>query len=207
MQLLEKRYNSPQSALHWSNPWELLVATILSAQCTDERVNRVLPVFFRKWPGPHALEKAGAKEVEEVVYSTGFYRNKARNLRMAAERIVKEHGGNVPKSMQELLALPGVARKTANIVLFGAWGINEGVAVDTHVQRITSRLGLTDRRDPKGVENDLMRLFPQKKWGELNNSLVWFGREVCNARNPRCRVCELRGMCLWAAAETRKSGN
>lgn len=194
---LERRYPRPRSALNWETPWELLVATVLSAQCTDERVNKVLPDFFRNWPGPRELALSGREEVEKVIYSTGFYRNKARNLRRTANMICERHGGEVPKTMPELTALPGVARKTANIVLFSAWGINAGIAVDTHVKRISMRLGLTQNTDPNKVEKDLMQLFPRDKWGDVNHAMVLFGREVCTARNPACPECEMRGFCPW----------
>ncbi|MFP4167528.1 MAG: endonuclease III [Desulfonatronovibrionaceae bacterium] len=197
LQVLRGRYPEPESALKWNTAWELLVATVLSAQCTDERVNKVLPGLFRRWPGPKDLAEADQQEVEDVVYSTGFYRNKAANLRRAAAIIQDRHSGRVPSGMEELLDLPGVARKTANIVLYGAWGINAGLAVDTHVKRISRRLGLTGHTDPNRVERDLMRLFPRNKWGEINHSLVLFGREVCTAKNPKCTDCELLAVCLW----------
>ncbi|MFO7818327.1 MAG: endonuclease III [Desulfovibrionales bacterium] len=201
LESLLARYPEPKSALNWNTPWELLVATVLSAQCTDERVNKVLPDFFRTWPDAKALADSEQHEVETVIYSTGFYRNKARNLRRAAEIIVNRHAGRVPASMPELTALPGVARKTANIILFGAWGINEGVAVDTHVKRIANRLGLTGHTDPFKVEKDLMNLFARKDWGVLNHCLVLFGRETCAARKPRCGNCELRPLCPWPEKE------
>jgi endonuclease-3 len=174
-----------------------LVATVLSAQCTDERVNKVLPDFFRNWPGPRELALSGLEEVEKVIYSTGFYRNKASNLRKTAKIVWEEYSGEVPKTMPELTALPGVARKTANIVLFSAWGINAGIAVDTHVKRISMRLGLTQNTDPNKVEKDLIQLFPRDKWGDVNHAMVLFGREVCTAKNPGCPECEMRGFCPW----------
>lgn len=192
---LEKRYQSLESALTWENPWELLAATVLAAQCTDARVNMVTPALFARWPDTASLAEAQQAEVEEVIRSTGFYRNKAKNLIAAARQIEEQHEGEVPRSMQELTALPGVARKTANIVLSNAYGVNEGLAVDTHVKRISYRLDLTDSSDPKRIEQDLMPLFPQEKWGEVNHMLVYFGREVCLARSPRCSQCELEDVC------------
>lgn len=192
---LEKRYPHPESALDHANAWELLVATVLAAQCTDARVNTVTPEFFRRWPTPLALTSATQDEVESVIRSTGFYHNKARNLLGAARRMMDEHGGEVPRTLAELILVPGVARKTANVVLWGAFGINEGLAVDTHVKRISYRLGLTDHTDPVRIERDLMRLFPQQSWGDVNHRMVWFGRDVCDARKPRCGECELVDLC------------
>jgi endonuclease-3 len=192
---LQARYPQPKSQLRTRNAWELLVATVLAAQCTDERVNLVTPRLFQLWPGPAEMAQASQESVEEVIHSTGFFRNKAKNLRGAAQRICDVYGGTVPDSLAELVTLPGVARKTANIVLFGAYGINEGFAVDTHVKRISFRLGLTAALDPTAVERDLMELFPQEEWGNLNHRLVWFGREVCSARKPQCTACELQEHC------------
>ena len=192
---LEKRYPHPESALDHANAWELLVATVLAAQCTDARVNTVTPEFFRRWPTPKALIPATQEEVESVIRSTGFYHNKAKNLLGAARRIVDAHGGEVPRTLAELILVPGVARKTANVVLWGAFGINEGLAVDTHVKRISYRLGLTEHTDPVRIERDLMEIFPQPSWGDVNHRLVWFGRDVCDARKPRCGECELMDLC------------
>ena len=195
LSLLEKRYPHPETHLAHHNPWELLVATILAAQCTDERVNKVTPALFARWAGPRELAGAEPEEVEAYVRSTGFFRNKAKNLVGAARRIMELHGGEVPRTMEELTALPGVARKTANVVLFGGYGINDGIAVDTHVGRIAFRLGLTDSRDPVRAERDLMALFPRRGWGDLNHRLVWFGRHVCHARGPLCGECEMCPFC------------
>lgn len=193
--LLALRYPHPETHLTHRNPWELLVATVLAAQCTDERVNTVTPRLFAGWPGPADLAEAEIAEVEDCIRSTGFYRNKAKNLVAAARRIVDVYGGNVPNRMEELLTLPGVARKTANVVLFGAFGINEGLAVDTHVGRIALRLGLTDTLDPIRAERQLMELFPPAEWGNVNHRMVWFGRHVCDARKPRCESCEMAAFC------------
>lgn len=192
---LKVRYPEVKTALNWQDPWELLVATVLSAQCTDVQVNKITPVFFRRWPGPHDLKKARLQDVEEVIRSAGFYRNKAKNLLSTAKIIVDTHKGRVPGSMEELVTLPGVARKTANIVLSNALGINQGIAVDTHVKRIAFRLGLTGSTNPDIVERDLMPLFPVKEWGGINHMLVFFGREVCGARKPGCSGCELADIC------------
>ncbi len=192
---LSRRYPEPSPALHWSTPWELLVATALSAQCTDERVNMVTPVFFERWPSIEDAARADVAEIEEVVRSTGFFRNKAKNIKAAAARIMEVYGGEVPRTMAELITLGGVARKTASIVLANAFGVNEGIAVDTHVKRLAFRMGLTTNTDPNKVEKDLMPLFPQDQWGEINHYLVFFGRETCPARKPRCGECELSDIC------------
>ncbi|MCJ2163981.1 MULTISPECIES: endonuclease III [unclassified Pseudodesulfovibrio] len=192
---LSNRYPSPRAALTWSTPWELLVATALSAQCTDERVNMVTPAFFERWPDIRDAAEADVMEIEEVVRSTGFFRNKARNIKAAATRIMNEYGGEVPKTMAELITLGGVARKTASIVLSNAFGVNEGIAVDTHVKRLAFRLGLTDKTDPIRIEKELMPLFPRPQWGNINHYLVFFGREVCPARKPKCGICELDDIC------------
>lgn len=192
---LAKRYPEPHSQLEAATPWEILVATVLAAQCTDARVNLVTPRLFQRWPGPKELAGAGQAELEEVIRSTGFFRNKAKHLIAAARMITDDFNGQVPRTMPDLLKLPGVARKTANIILWAGYGLNEGVAVDTHVKRIAYRLGLTDSDRPEVIERELMGLFPQDSWGDLNHRLVWFGREVCDARKPRCRECELFDLC------------
>ena len=199
---LKARYPELRSALAWKSAWELLVATVLAAQCTDARVNLVTPEFFRRWPEPAELARADQTEVEEVIHSTGFFRNKAKNLVGAAQAIMERHHGQVPKTMAELTALPGLARKTANIVLSGAFGINEGLAVDTHVKRLSFRMGLTKNTDPVRIERDLMPLFDQTDWGDVNHALVYFGREVCQARKPRCSECELADLCPKKGVES-----
>ncbi|TVM18792.1 endonuclease III [Oceanidesulfovibrio indonesiensis] len=192
---LGARYENPESALVHRNPWELLVATVLAAQCTDERVNKVTPELFKRWPDPASLAQAEQGEIEEVVRSTGFFRNKAKNLKAAAQMVEQEFGGELPKSLAELTRLPGVARKTANIILGQCFGIHEGVAVDTHVKRLSYRLGFTESQDVKRIERDLMALFPQDRWGDLNHYLVFLGREVCKARKPQCPECPLEDIC------------
>lgn len=192
---LAKRYPSPKPALDWSNAWELLVATVLAAQCTDKRVNQVTPSLFKRWPGIPDMADADVKEVEDVVRSTGFFRNKAKNLVAAAQLIMHAFDGNVPQSMAELVRLPGVARKTANIVLSNAYGIHEGVAVDTHVKRLSFRMGLTSNTDPVRIEKDLMPLYPRETWGDVNHFLVYFGRETCKAQKPCCTECDLNDIC------------
>jgi len=192
---LAGRYPIPRTELDWSSPWELLAATILSAQCTDVRVNTVTPALFAKWKNVGEMSNADVSEIETVIRSTGFFRNKAKNLCAAAARIVSEFGGQVPRTMDEMLTLPGVARKTANVVLSNAYGVQAGIAVDTHVKRISFRLGLTAETVPDKVERDLVKLFPQDSWGAVNHYLVLFGREVCTARKPSCEACELADLC------------
>jgi endonuclease III len=193
--VLAARYPEPRPALDFRDAWGLLVATVLAAQCTDARVNLVTPELFRRWPAIADLAGADVADIEAVVHSTGFFRNKAKNLKAAAQRFMDVYGGQVPQSMAELVTLPGVARKTANIVLGSAFHINEGIAVDTHVTRLAFRLGLTRSDDPKVIERDLMPLFDQPQWADINHYLVYFGREVCDARRPRCPECPLADLC------------
>ena len=195
LERLTARYPAPRSQLEAESPWEILVSTVLAAQCTDVRVNQITPALFARWPGPAELGLAAQADLEEVIRSTGLFRSKAKHLIAAAQIIAREHGGRVPDNMTALVRLPGVARKTANIILWSGYGRNEGVAVDTHVRRISFRLGLTASDRPEVIEKDLMRLFPRESWGDLNHRLVWFGREVCMARNPQCGSCELADLC------------
>ena len=199
---LKKRYPEPETMLDHATPWQLLVATVLAAQCTDARVNTVTPAFFSRWPGPEELAAESPEAVEEVIRPTGFYHAKARNLLAAARRVAQVFGGEVPRTMEDLVSIPGVARKTANVVLWGAYGINQGLAVDTHVKRISYRLGLTRNTDPVKIEQDLMQLFPRGEWGDVNHRLVWFGRDVCAARKPGCGACELFSLCPRCGVRT-----
>jgi len=196
---LKREYPGARCALHHGDAYQLLVATILSAQCTDARVNMVTPAFFARYPSPEALARADRGEVEEMIRSTGFFRNKSRSLIGMAQALVADHGGRVPRSMEELRVLPGVGRKTANVVLGNAYGINEGVTVDTHVTRLSRLLGLTRHADPAKIEQDLMPLFPQQDWALLSHLLIFHGRQVCIARRPRCPVCVLADLCPSAA--------
>ena len=195
LKLLKERYPNPRTHLNASSPWQLLVATVLSAQCTDERVNMVTPALFARWPSAEDMARAEQTEIEVYIRSTGFYHNKAKNLLAAARRVRDVFAGRVPDRMPDILTLPGVARKTANVVLFGAYGINEGLAVDTHVGRIAFRLGLVEGRHPLKTERELMALFPREEWGDVNHRLVWFGRQVCRARAPLCPECEMNSFC------------
>ena len=192
---LKKAYPGAECALRHATPLQLLIATILSAQCTDKRVNLVTPELFRKYPSAEAFARASLKTLERMIHSTGFFRNKARNIQEACRRLVKEHNGQVPQSMEELLELPGVARKTANVVLGTAFGVTSGVVVDTHVFRISRRLGLTQARTPEKVEQDLMALIPAREWINFSHRLIHHGRRVCSARSPQCSFCALEPHC------------
>lgn len=192
---LIKRYPDPEPELDWSNAWELMVATALAAQCTDVRVNKVTPELFRRWPGPEEMNEADLAEVEDVIRSTGLFRNKAKNLKGAAAVVINDFGGEMPRTMKDMIKLPGVARKTANIVLSNAMGVHEGVAVDTHVKRLSFRMGLTESTNPNVIEKDLMPLFKRENWGDANHVLVLYGREICSARSPKCDICELNDIC------------
>ncbi len=193
--LLETEYPDAHCALDHADPFQLAVATILSAQTTDERVNMVTPELFRRFPDAQALASAGREEVEELVRSTGFFRNKARNIIGFARGVMAEHDGRVPATMAELRPLPGVGRKTANVILGNAFGIDEGVVVDTHVKRLAGRLALTRQTTPEKVERDLMKLVPRERWTPLAHLLIWHGRQVCEARMPRCEACVVSHLC------------
>jgi endonuclease-3 len=193
--LLADEYPEATTALDHKSAFELLIATILAAQCTDARVNMVTPALFRRWPDARAMAQAGQDEMEEAVRSTGFFRNKAKNVIATAKRLVELHGGEVPATMEELTALPGVARKTANVVL-GTWFRTPvGVVVDTHCQRLARRLRFTRSDDPVRIERDLMDLLPREKWTHFAHGLVFHGRRVCVARKPRCPACRVRELC------------
>ncbi|UZQ54750.1 endonuclease III [Trichothermofontia sichuanensis B231] len=200
---LNRLYPEATCTLNYQTPVQLLVATILSAQCTDERVNQVTPALFARFPDAPALANADLEELETLVRSTGFYRNKARNIRAACQMIVDRFDGQVPKLMEDLLQLPGVARKTANVVLAHGYGINMGVTVDTHVKRLSQRLGLTDKTDPLRIEQELMHLLPQPDWENWSIRLIYHGRAVCTARNPACDRCELADLCPSAHVSRR----
>ncbi len=193
--LLEKEYPDFHIALDFRDPMQLLVATILSAQCTDAQVNKVTPALFRKYKTARDYAKADLKTFEQDIRSTGFYRNKAKNILGAARMIVSDFGGNVPDTMDGLVKLPGVARKTANIVLANAFGKVVGIAVDTHVARLSQRLGLSKNKDPNKIEQDLLVLIPKDKWFEINYLLIDHGRAVCNAKKPLCGQCALKALC------------
>jgi endonuclease-3 len=192
--LLEREYPEARTALHHTNPFQLAVATILSAQCTDERVNLVTPSLFRRFPDAEALAAASQGEVEEIIHSTGFFRNKATNIIGMARGVVGK-GGKLPRTLAELTELPGIGRKTANVILGNAFGIDEGVVVDTHVKRLAGRLGLTRETTPEKVERDLMEVFPRERWTPLSHLLIFHGRGACPARKPRCPECVVAHLC------------
>ncbi|HIK04166.1 MAG TPA: endonuclease III [Trichormus sp. M33_DOE_039] len=192
---LKQLYPDATCSLTYATPVQLLVATILSAQCTDERVNLVTPPLFSRFPDAMSLANADLTELENLVRSTGFYRNKAKNIQATCRMIVNEFESVVPNTMEQLLKLPGVARKTANVVLAHAYGINAGVTVDTHVKRLSQRLGLTKYTDPINIEKDLMKLLPQPDWENWSIRLIYHGRAVCKARSPACVACELADLC------------
>ncbi len=195
IRLLRKHYPQARTALAYRNPLQILVATILAAQCTDERVNKVTPELFRKYPTAAEFARADRAALESEVRSTGFFRNKAKNIIGAAQTIVRDFGGRVPDTMDELVTLPGVARKTANIVLSAGYGKAEGIAVDTHARRLSQRLGLSKEEDPVKIERDLMAIVPRKDWIDFNFLLVEHGRAICQARKPKCPECFLRHLC------------
>jgi endonuclease-3 len=193
--LLHQEYPDAHCELNFDNPFQLSVATILSAQTTDVRVNMVTPVLFARYPDAHALANAQQEDVEEIVRTTGFFRNKAKNIIGFARGLMAEHGGVVPRTIAELHALPGVGRKTANVVLGNAFDINEGVVVDTHIKRLSTLLRFTREKTPEKIEQDLMKIFPSERWTLLAHLLIWHGRRVCDARKPRCEACVLSHLC------------
>ncbi len=192
---LHQKYPEAVTALHYRSPLEMLVATILSAQCLDKTVNDVTPALFQQYQTARDYAEADPAELEKLIHRTGFFRNKAKNIMGMGQTLVEEFGGEVPRKMEELIRLPGVARKTANVVLGAVWGLAEGVVVDTHVKRITYRLGLTEQTNPDKIEKDLMALLPKKEWIFWGEAVILHGRETCAARKPRCEGCGLEGVC------------
>ena len=192
---LKKTYPGARCELNHSSPLELLIATILSAQCTDKRVNRVTAGLFRKYRGAADYARADLAELEQDIRTTGFFRNKAKNIKLCCQALVEKHGGQVPRTMEALITLGGVGRKTANVVLGNAFNMNTGVVVDTHVARLSQRLGLTREKSPEKIEQELMRLVPQDQWTLFSHWLIWHGRRCCYARNPDCPNCEMNSLC------------
>jgi len=195
LKILEKQYPETKTALEFKTPFQLLVATILSAQTTDVQVNKITPQLFKTFPDPQDFANAQIKDIEKHISSINFYRNKAKNIKLASEKIMAEYNGVVPQTMEELIKLPGVARKTANVVLNQAFGKNEGIVVDTHVKRVSQRLGLTKNTDPVKIEFDLMKIIPQKQWGSFSFRIVQHGRKICMAKTPLCNDCCLLKFC------------
>jgi endonuclease-3 len=192
---LDQMYPAATCALHHNNPWELLVATILSAQCTDKRVNQVTPALFAKYPAPEDFAAVRPEVLANDIRSTGFFNNKAKSIVGAAKKVVSEFGGKVPRTIEEMLTIPGAARKTANVVLGTAYGIASGVVVDTHVQRIAGRLDLTRHTDPVKIERDLIKIIPKEKWILFAHQVILHGRALCQARSPKCGECALNSIC------------
>ena len=193
--LLAEEHPDARTALHHENAFQLAVATILSAQCTDERVNSVTPALFERWPTATAMAGARPKDLEKVIRPTGFFRNKTKSLLGMTRAVVQEHGGEIPDSMEALVGLPGIGRKTANVILGNAFGRDEGIVVDTHVRRLSRRLRFTTHDDPEKIEHDLMDLFPRERWTMLSHLLIFHGRRVCVARKPRCEECVVSHLC------------
>ncbi len=192
---LKMAYPDAHCALNYTKPFELLVATILSAQCTDERVNIVTADLFRKYRRPEDFVNVSQQELERDIHSTGFFRNKAKNIKAASQRLIEVYGGEIPRTMEEILTLGGVARKTGNVVLGNAFGIASGVVVDTHVSRLSQRLGLTEEKTPEKIERDLQELVPKKDWVMFPHWMIFHGRKICNARKPKCDECVLANIC------------
>lgn len=200
LQKLRDLYPGAQCALHYHHPFELLIATILSAQSTDKTVNQITPALFQKFPGPAAMAQAALLELEALVKPSGFFHNKAKNLKACAAALVQWHGGEVPRTMEALIQLPGVGRKTANVVLGNAFKINAGVVVDTHIQRLSQRLGLSRETTPEKIERDLMALVPQAEWTAFSHQMIQHGRQICAARKPKCNECRLAPDCPFVVA-------
>ena len=206
LDILEQAHPEATCALHYKNPYELVMATILSAQCTDERVNMVTPTLFARYPTPKALAAARAEDVEEIIRSTGFYRAKTKSLLGNARALVADHGGEVPRSMAEMVELPGVGRKTASVVLGHVYDIAEGIAVDTHVLRVSNRLGIARGDDPIEVERQLMAIIPKERWTRTTDLLIFHGRKICNARRPLCGQCPVFALCRWPSRQAFAMG-
>jgi len=194
--LLADQYPNAECELDYTTPWQLLVATVMSAQCTDVRVNQVTPELFARWPSPHDAAAARQADLEDVIRPTGFFRNKAKSIREAARIVAADHGGEVPATMEDLVRLPGVGKKTAKVVLGEAFGIAAGVTVDTHVRRITRRIGLTRQQDPERIAGELEKLVPRQEWVKFSLRLILHGRRVCKARKPLCESCSLEHVCM-----------
>jgi endonuclease-3 len=200
---LKKAYPNAHCELNHSNPLELLIATILSAQCTDKRVNIVTPLLFKKYPDAAAYARAVSSELENEIKTTGFFRNKAKSIMSCCQALVERHAGNVPRTMEELITLGGVGRKTANVVLGNAFNVNSGIVVDTHVARLSQRLGLTKETSAEKIEQDLMKLVPQDQWAMFSHWLIWHGRRRCYARGPDCPNCEIKALCPRLGVKTK----
>ena len=194
---LIKTYPDATCSLNFSTPFEMLVAVCLSAQCTDERVNQVTPSLFEKLDTPLDFANADLKQIEDLIRSCGFYKNKAKNLKLAVKKIIDDFNGEVPKSMEELTSIPGVGRKSANVIMLEAFNNPQGIAVDTHCKRIANRLGFSKERDPLKIEKDLLNLIPKEYWKDVNHVLIWHGRNTCTSQNPKCNQCSIKKYCKY----------
>lgn len=195
VEILKEYYPDAKCSLDFKTPFELVVATILSAQCTDERVNKTTPNIFSKYSTPEDFANIDIIELETLIHPCGFYKNKAKNIKACAQKVITDFGGNVPKSAEELISLPGVGRKTANVVMLEAFGIAQGIAVDTHAKRISNLIGLSQESDPLKIEKDLLNLFPNNYLKDINHLFMWHGRNICIARNPKCDICPINKYC------------
>lgn len=193
---LKQFYPDAKCSLDFTTPFEMLIAVILSAQCTDERVNKTTPSIFEKYNTPEDFAKMDLNLLEELIHPCGFYKNKAKNIKKAAEILVNDYNSQVPNTMEELLKLPGVGRKTANVIMLEVFNNPQGVAVDTHCKRIANRIGLSNEKEPEKIEQDILKLYPKKYYYDLNHVLIWHGRKICTARNPKCENCPISGNCL-----------
>ena len=196
VRILKKYYPDAQCSLDFKTPFQLVVATILSAQCTDERVNKTTPALFAKYSTPEDFANVEIIELEKLIHPCGFYKNKAKNIKACAQKILVNFNGQVPKTAEELISLPGVGRKTANVVMLDAFGIAQGIAIDTHAKRISNLIGLSKESDPLKIEQDLLKIFPQEYLKDINHLFVWHGRNTCIARNPKCNICPIRKFCM-----------
>lgn len=192
---LRKRYPDAKCSLDFETPFQMVIAVMLSAQCTDERVNKTTPSIFSKYSKPEDFVNIDIEELEELIHPCGFYKNKAKNIKKCAQEIVTKYNGEVPRTMEELMALSGVGRKSANVVMLEAFGDAQGIAVDTHCKRIANRLGLSDEKEPEKIEKDLLKIFDKEDYKDVNHLLIWHGRNICTARNPKCTECDLKDIC------------
>ena len=198
IEILKDTYPDATCSLDFSNPFELVVAVMLSAQCTDERVNKTTPSIFAKYSTPEDFANADITELEELIHPCGFYKNKAKNLKACAQKIIADFNGVVPNTMEELISLAGVGRKSANVIMLDAFGIAEGIAIDTHAKRISNRIGLSNQNDPEKIEQDLLKIIPKNYLKDINHLFVWHGRNLCDSRNPQCNKCPINKYCNFA---------
>lgn len=203
VKILQNTYPDATCSLDFNTPFEMVIAVMLSAQCTDERVNKVTPTLFKRCSTPEDFVNIDIAELEELIHSCGFYKNKAKNIKACAKKIIEDFNGKVPNTMEELISLPGVGRKCANVIMLEAFGCAEGIAVDTHAKRISNRLGLSNKNEPEKIEQDLLKVFPKEYLKDINHLFVWHGRNTCDARNPKCEICTLKKYCkTWNSSKT-----